>query len=163
MDKYKKVDISTSSATLSNNCTEFNKMNLKINEFCTKGDLESYREIIYKIFNQIEEAGCKINAIYNSNSSVHETINNKSCHIQISLKCKYKKPIHIIWTIFHELGHHTKPIKKENENNIILLIESEKKAWDYAYKQVNKYPELLSNVSDFNEFKEEGLRSYLKK
>lgn len=135
-------------------------MELKLNEFCEQGNLELYRDIIENVFLKIKEADCNISAIYNSDRSVHISGVN-FCLIQISLSRKYQRPIHILWTILHEFGHHlSTPINSHNQGNIKLVIESEKKAWEHAYDNIQKYPELLIEITDFNDFKEKELESY---
>jgi len=56
----------------------------KVNEFCSKGNLEKYRDILEDIFQKIYDKGCQISARYDSTRSQHETINEK-CLIRISL------------------------------------------------------------------------------
>ncbi|MDP2302340.1 MAG: hypothetical protein Q8N03_07950 [Ignavibacteria bacterium] len=139
------------------------KLIQKVNEFCKNGNLELYRDILKDIFLKIGNANCKISARYDSDLSNHIS-NNDYCLIQISLRRKYDKPIHIIWIILHEFGHHLSgPIKKQYENNIELLIKSEQNAWNLAENEIHNYPELLIESVDFNEFKEKELESYYNK
>lgn len=139
------------------------KLIQKVNEFCKNGNLELYRDILKDIFLKIGDANCKISARYDSDLSNHIS-NNDYCLIQISLRRKYDKSIHIIWIILHEFGHHLSgPIKKQYENDIKLLIKSEQNAWKLAENEIHNYPELLIEIVDFNEFKEKELESYYNK
>ena len=108
------------------------KSDQNINEFCKRGNLEKYRAVITNIFQKIENSGCRISARYDADVSLHEVFNGK-CIIRISLQDIYKDQVQILWTIFHEFGHHViGAIDKKDENNFEKRILCERKAWDFA-------------------------------
>ncbi len=133
----------------------------KVNEFCKEGNLEEYREILQDIFQKIENANCRITARYDSDFSVHEE-NNGKCLIRISLRNNNVVPINILWTIFHEFGHHISgTIEKKDENDFNKKILSEKNAWRNAKIEVLKYPSLNCRIDEFEKFRNECLETYV--
>ena len=134
-------------------------MTQKINEFCVKGNLEEFRNILQDIFHKIEKGNCTISARYDSEISSHvDSI------IRISLLPIYKKPLHILWTILHEFGHCLSgAIDKKDEYNLEVRIASEEKAWEYAEKELLKFPVLLEWNADFKNYKNECLKTYYNK
>ena len=126
-----------------------NKTDRTVAEFCAKGNLENYKEILKQIFEKIENKGCQISTREDDISSRHWFIKEK-CLIQISFLQSYNNPLDIIWTILHEFGHHLSgEPNKADEGNLDILIEREKLAWDYAREELFSYPELNKSIKDF--------------
>lgn len=130
-----------------------------INEFCDKGILENYRDILSKIFDEIEGMGCQISSRYNENRSSHEFYID-GCHIRICLNEIYNESIHIIWTILHEFGHHLSGKHSSARINPVEKLEREELAWRIARDKALEYPALAANISNFDTYREFCLNTY---
>ncbi len=136
------------------------KIEEKVNEFCKKGELYDYRDILLKIFEDIVKKGCWIYPveIFGDEKSSHQ-INGTCCHIEISLKSnQYSNPLDIIWTILHEFGHHLSGLPNGKEKS----IERERQAWDLGQKILNEFPKLKVKEKDFENFRDTCLINYKK-
>jgi len=121
-----------------------------VQEFCKNGDLHDYREILLELFEEIHGEGCKISARYDDDTRSSHQYHETDCRIRISLrKNLYSNPLSIIWIILHEFGHHFDPLKKEDEKDIDLRIQSEEKAWDWAHNRMLESDVLCKEKSDF--------------
>ncbi|MBI5539790.1 MAG: hypothetical protein HY951_07010 [Bacteroidia bacterium] len=139
------------------------KIEQRVNEFCYKGNLEEYRDILKDLFQKIYDSGCQISTRDDSVVSQHETINEK-CLIRISLHPINNIPIQTLWTIFHEFGHHLSgAINKKDENDWNIRYASEERAWEQAKIEVLKYPTLSKQINDFDKYKTKCLEDYLNK
>lgn len=56
----------------------------RLDEFCDKGSLNSFREVLLAIFEQIKSVNCRIFARYDLPISSH-LFHNNECEIRISL------------------------------------------------------------------------------
>jgi hypothetical protein len=131
----------------------------KIDEFCEKGDLHKYRGFLITLFREIERKGCYISARDDVMVSSHSK-SPDDCRIRISFKEKHKNSLHVIWTILHEFGHHFDPMRKEDENNIDIIIEQEEKAWKWAYDKMLTYSEFKGKEGSFLECEKAYLEKY---
>jgi hypothetical protein len=128
----------------------------KINEFCSNGNLEQYRRILGDIFKEIENGNCRISARYDMDCSSYD-----NGLIRISLCRTYQSPIHIIWTIFHEFGHHMDgPMETKDRNDLDKRISREISAWKFARTEILKYPDLAKQITDFDNYQKKCLESY---
>ena len=126
------------------------------NEICQKADLHEFKETIEVILTEIHESDCLISCFDISGVSVLEQPKDGKNRIRIGLK--NKKPIHIIWGILHEFGHHLSGTRMENDTTIYR----EEKAWEIATELVKKHPQLLGHLDDYNAYQEMCLDSYRK-
>ena len=128
----------------------------KVNEFCEKGRLENYRDILIDIFQKIDKQNCKISARYDIEQSSYS-----NCQIRISLKNNKQEPIHILWIIFHEFGHHCSgTMNLTDRNNVSKRKLREQLAWDFARKMIMDYPTLINQISNFEAYQKKCLASY---
>ena len=134
-----------------------------VDEFCAKGSLHEYSEILYSIFERIKEAGCRISAREDSAISNHDFETDK-CQIRISLLKVYDDPLEIIWTILHEFGHHLSGrIDRAKLDDPIFRMAREQEAWDRARIEVLIYPVLADNISHFDSYSLRLLDNYKRK
>lgn len=136
----------------------------KIDEFCLRGNLESYRQVLTSIFQRILSEGCNIAAFYTNDQTKHSDA--KPCIIKIRLSYNqssdlYAQPEEIIWSILHEFGHHLdgKP-DSDQMMNPHYVFEREKQAWKYAESEIDRYEDLRNHIGAFNTFKEKNLQTY---
>ena len=129
-----------------------------INEISNKGNLGEFENTLERIIQMIHDSECSIFCCDTcENSSIVQAINGSfKSHIKIGFKKVKEKPIHIIWDIFHEFGHHLsgKPNGKER------TVERESQAWDLGFEQLKQFPELLEHLEDFKDYSENCLRTY---
>lgn len=127
-------------------------------EICQKGNLNEFESIIEIIINVIIDSGCKISCCDTCETSrIEQSIDDTEInHIRISFKDKTEKPIHFIWDILHEYGHHLsgKPNGKEKS------YSRESLAWDLGYATLIKIPELKDYCDDYKNYKEKCLTTY---
>lgn len=79
-----------------------------IKEISHKGNLGEFEPTLERIIQMIHASDCSLSCCYIcENSRIEQAIDNSfKSHIRISFKRVKDKPIHIIWDIFHEFGHH---------------------------------------------------------
>lgn len=135
-----------------------NKIERLKREISKRGNLIKFESVIEKLINEIIDSGCKISCCdicdtSKIEQSIDGTIKN---HIRISFKDKKEKPIHLIWDILHEFGHHLsgKPNGKEKS------YSRESLAWDYGFDTLIKISELKDYQDDFENYKEKCLLTY---
>jgi len=130
-------------------------------EICHKGNLLEYEGTIEKILQSIHFSDCSISCCDTcENSSIEQAIDGSfKTHIRIGFKRAKEKPIHYIWDILHEFGHHLSGLPKGKERS----VDRETLAWELGLEQLKKYPELIEQVSDYENYKENCLRTYRKK
>ncbi len=135
----------------------------KLDEFCSVGKLQGYREVLQLIFAKIDDANCNISTREDGGPSVHEFANDKgNCHIRIPLKKYTKNPVAAIWVILHEFGHHLSGSIDKKDLTKAVVIQREIEAWNLARKELASFPILAKNISEFDEFAQKCLDSYLK-
>ncbi|MEO8402992.1 MAG: hypothetical protein ABI480_00295 [Chitinophagaceae bacterium] len=132
-----------------------------LDEFCENGKLNDYRSLLTQIFERIIMGKCKIAAQYNCNKSLH-SFDLNSCIIRISLSKTYNNPIEIIWTLFHEFGHHKSGKIDKKLLDPVTTLRREQEAWDLARQEILIYPELLATLSEFEKYKQKCLEGYEK-
>ncbi len=130
-----------------------------LNEFCHNGNLENFRDLLSLIFDQIRLAGCCISARYEKDQSSHE-FELDGCRMRICLNPIYEEPIHLIWTILHEFGHHLSG-RPEKTNDFEFKKRREKLAWEIARQQALKYQVLANEIENFDFYSKICLKSYL--
>lgn len=141
-----------------------NKETLRLNEFCTVGNLEAYREVLQKIFSRIDKEECIISTRDGNGPSVHEFPDeNGQCLIRIPLKSFSKNPVQAIWVILHEFGHHLSGSITKAELTNDIRMKREIQAWELARKEMVLIPELVSQLPEFDNYAEECLEDYRKK
>lgn len=90
-------------------------------------------------------------------SSFEQAIDGSSkTHIRIGFKRAKEKPIHYIWDMLHEFGHHLSGLPNGTERS----IERECHAWDLGLEQLKKYPELVEHVDNYKKYREACLKTY---
>lgn len=137
-----------------------NKELRKVDEFCVKGSLHEYRDVLLAIFRRITEAGCQICSREDCSISNHDFEADK-CQIRISLLKVYEDPLEIIWTILHEFGHHLSGrIDRAKLDDPIFRMAREQEAWERARIEVLIYPVLADNISHFDSYSLRLLDNY---
>jgi hypothetical protein len=126
-------------------------------ELIRHGKLDLFENTLGKIIESIIKENCLISCNYKSDKASIEHKENGSI-IRIGFAENKSNPIHYIWDILHEYGHllSGKPIKGVNNT-----LEREKLAWDIAFKEIKKYPDLLKNIHDFENYREFCLKTYV--
>lgn len=134
------------------------KKSLLKKEFYTKGNLIDYKDVIEILIDKILDSNCLISACDTCETSgITETKDiTKKNHIRISFKYKREKPLHLIWDILHEFGHHL----SGHPNGLEKSLERERLAWDYGKKILSGYPTLKENEQDYEEYRDNCLKSY---
>lgn len=127
-------------------------------EICQKANLKEYESTVERIIQSIHDAGCSVSCCdVCVNSKIEQTIDGSfKAHLRIGFKNIKEEPIHYIWDILHEFGHYLSGIPNGKEGT----VERENQAWDLAFTQLKKYPELFEQVNDFNKYKENCLMTY---
>jgi len=79
-------------------------------------------------------------------------------HIVIGFACPPKEPLHWIWTILHEFGHHLsgKPTREE-----AVSVPRERLAWVKAEEELQRYPDLLAHRADFYALRDHLIKDYI--
>lgn len=108
------------------------------------------------LYDEIESNGCKISARYERPTSSHEFLSD-GCIMRVCLKDIYVKPIEIIWSMIHELGHHIsgRPDKYSDK------ISREKLAWELGRSIATKFPELALKIDDYNDYARICVQTYI--
>ena len=135
-----------------------NKDSRLLDEVCSVGKLEDYRETLRYIFLLINESGCKVSTRYDVGySNINDSVENGS-HIRISLVA-VQYPLDIIWKLLHEYGHFLSGKRQPTDSTIYR----EELAWKYADELLERYPELVIHKDAYERCKEECLISYRRK
>jgi hypothetical protein len=131
-----------------------------IKAFCAKGKLNDYKEEVEHLIVKILDSNCLISDCDTCETSLIEQSKetNVKNHIRISFKYEKEKPIHIIWDILHEYGHHLSGHPDELEKS----IEREKEAWDLGQKIIATYPKLIIEQKDYENYRDKCLKTYSK-
>lgn len=127
-------------------------------EFCHKGSLTQFENVVGKILVSIFESDCSISCCDTCETSSIEqaTDGTFKTRIRIGFKRPKEKSIHYIWDILHEFGHHLSGLPNGTERS----IERESKAWDLGLEQLRKYPELIEHEDDYTKYRELCLKTY---
>lgn len=135
-----------------------NRRQQLLDEFCDRGQLEEYRQVLDQIFNTIYAVGVKISARYDVEFSNFEAYDNQDERIRISLK-NVDIPLDVIWILFHEFGHFQSDKKKPTDTEIYR----EELAWGYADITFGQYPELSEKIDSYELCKKRCLNTYYRK
>lgn len=128
-------------------------------ELCANGRLSEYREILEAIISSIRKSNCKISCKYNDHvTSIVQSNENdgRQSHIRISLIKKREQPLHIIWEILHEYGHHLSGKRNEGDSD----IDRENEAWNNAFVEMKKYFNSKVDFDSFENYKLKCLKTY---
>jgi len=125
----------------------------KKKEICQKGKLAGYESIISILIDQIDASDCKISCCdtCETSSIVQYWDSSERDHIKIGFLYPRERPIHYIWEILHEFGHHLsgKPVKGEEKT-----VAREELAWEHALIELKKHDGLVEELNDFMSYKE---------
>jgi hypothetical protein len=134
-------------------------------EICVNGNVLDYQAEITLIVQAIIGEGCEICCNYvNDCSRLEQTLDDtRPNRIWISVRKVRATPIHIVWDIMHEFGHHRsgRPEREEVEDPVRRL-RREEIAWDKALKQLEDFPTLKLGMADFLDYKDFCLFQYRK-
>ncbi len=130
----------------------------RIDEFCAKARMESHREILTQILDDLTAQGVTISAREDVEFSNYEAYPEQGKHIRISLK-NVKIPLDVIWILFHEFGHFQSGDIKSTDT----VIGREELAWNYADATFKTYPELNDELESYETCKLRCLSTYYKK
>lgn len=134
------------------------KLMLKL-EICKKGKLSEFENVLEGLIDSILESDCLISCCDICETSSIEQFKNGNFKsmIKIGFKNSRDKPVHIIWEILHEFGHHLSGLPNGKEKS----YERELQAWDFGLLELKKYAELLVLEDDYMEYKKSCLSSYV--
>lgn len=134
---------------------KINKLN---KEICHKSGLTGYEETIEKILKFIFESNCTISCCDTCTTSSIEQSKNAEfkSRIKIGFKKPKEKPIHFIWDILHEFGHHLSGLPNGKEKT----LDREKEAWHFGLIELEKYSQLIEHKSDYLMYRESCLKTY---
>lgn len=137
------------------------RLNRLKREICQKGNLSQYEGTIEKIIQSIHNSECLISCCDTcENSSIEQAVDGSfKNHIRIGFKRAKEKPVHYIWDILHEFGHHLSGLPNGEEKS----VNRESLAWELGLEQLKKYPELIEHINDFENYKENCLNTYKNK
>ena len=139
-----------------------NRMNDRLErlkrEFCHKGNLSQFENVVGEILVSIFESDCSISCCDTCETSSIEqaTDGTFKTRIRIGFSRPKDKSIHYIWDILHEFGHHLSGLPNGTERS----IERESQAWDLGFEQLRKYPELIEHEDDYKKYRELCLKTY---
>ena len=127
-------------------------------EICHKGNLSQFENTVGKILVSIFESDCSISCCDTCGTSSIEqaTDGTFKTQIRIGFKRQKEKPIHYLWDILHEFGHHLSGLPNDTERS----IERESEAWDLGLEQLRKYPELFDYEDNYKKYSEICLKTY---
>ena len=134
-----------------------NKKERLINEICAQRGLESYRNTIANLLEEIYTEGAIVSCKYNESASNIDPSEIRPCHIRISM-IRVKHTLNIIWALLHEFGHYLDWPRNHKDSK----IDRENRAWQIAEKYLNKYPDLQEKILWFHEYKDWCLSTYKK-
>jgi hypothetical protein len=136
------------------------KQDLKKKEFLTKTGLAEYSNTLFLIIDRILEDGCEISCDDRakcSRCSQRTDDLNIADHIYIGFGRPREKPLHFAWEMLHEFGHHLSGKPRPVEDG---TLAREELAWDYAEKELTRYPDLAAQIDDFITYRKFCLDSY---
>lgn len=127
-------------------------------EFRERAHLEEYQDVLNSLIDEILNSNCLLSICDTCITSLIEQSvdNSKQDHIRISLK-NIEKPIHVIWSILHEFGHH----ESGKPNGTERSIEREQEAWERGLKKLQEFPELKSEEGDYRQYWGKKMESYI--
>lgn len=129
-----------------------------IEEFIAKGKLGDFRQPVSRLISKIWDTPlCTISCCDVCERSLNRYQDGEGSFIQIAFKNRQGEPIHIIWDILHEYGHHL-----SGPPNGEPLWNREVAAWEYAAEELKQYPELLKHKDAFLAYQEFCLETYRK-
>jgi len=137
--------------------------NRKAEEICVKGNAPQYLGEVTKLVQAIIDDKCEIACDYSSDRSrCQQSFDDETpSKIWISVRKVRAKPIHLVWDIMHEFGHHQsgKPERGEVEDPVRRLIREEL-AWDKAEALLQDYSTLKMELADFLSYRDFCLIEY---
>jgi hypothetical protein len=127
-------------------------------EIVQNGNLSEFEVTIENLIQIIIESNCDISCDYTSkNSRISQSKDNSfKSHIWLGFKNIKEKRIQIIWDILHEFGHYLSGKSKGDERT----VEREKHAWDLAFKQLKRDPDLVTYSDDFKLYRDNCIKTY---
>ncbi len=134
------------------------KLGMLKREICHKGNLSQFENTVGEILVSIFESYCSISCCDTCETSSIEqaTDGTFKTRIRIGFKRQKEKPIHYIWDILHEFGHHLSGLPNGTEKS----IKRESEAWNIGLEQLRKYPELFEHEDDYKKYREICLKTY---
>jgi hypothetical protein len=135
-----------------------NKTDRLVSEFCSKSNLSDFEKEIANLIAKIKADDADVSCCDTCEASVIEQSMDRKNMIRISFKYKKDNPIHYLWDLIHEYGHH---LSGQTENRTID-INREIEAWDNGMKYLKGVPSLLKHASDYENYREKCLDSYRK-
>lgn len=136
---------------------------IKKREFLTKTKLVGYDQTLFAIIDRILDDDCRISCDDTGPCSrCVQRIDDKGIpdHIYIAFSYSRERPLHFIWEILHEFGHHLSGKPGPGEDGSVVREEL---AWDYAGKEILQYPQLIEQKMDFLSYREFCLINYRKR
>jgi hypothetical protein len=137
--------------------------NIKKREFLAKTKLFGYNETPFAIIERILDNGCAISCDdTGQRSRCAQRIDDPTVpdHIYIAFGRPRERPLHFVWEILHEFGHHLSGKPGPGEDG---TLAREELAWDYAAKEIQQYPLLVRQIDDFITYREYCLFDYRKR
>jgi hypothetical protein len=135
----------------------------KKKEFLAKTKLVGYNDTLFAIIDRVLDHNCKISCddIANVSRCVPDGNDpNKPDHIWIAFGRLREHPLHFVWEILHEFGHHLSGRPKPGEDG---TVPREELAWEYASIELQRYPDLAAQREHFVGYRERCLNSYRKR
>ena len=125
------------------------------NEIISVGRLEQFESSITAIVVRVlTTPNCRMSCDYRADRSVCEQSSFKS-HIRLGVK-NVIHPLHLVWCILHEFGHHLSGMKAPNDDP----FDREIKAWDFAALELLQYPELHIHWDNFDSYRYSCLKNH---
>jgi Zn-dependent peptidase ImmA (M78 family) len=120
---------------------------------------QGYNDVVEQEVLRIYKSGCSIAIVDNVAQfgaySWHEHTKDQQCIIRLNAQAD--NPKHILWTLFHEFGHHLDTTEYQNTTK----VDREFQAWKYAEDEFRLYPFLEQDYNDFKQFQRFCLSTYL--
>jgi hypothetical protein len=131
-----------------------------VKEICAKGGLLGFEALVDKLISRIHEADCKISCCDTCfDTKINQDLKGEQkSHIQLGFKTIRERPIHLIWDIFHEFGHHLSGLPQPGEER---TVERETQAWNLGLNVLHEYPDLLSEEADYLAYAKSKLQTYI--
>ena len=127
-------------------------------EFVERGKLIEYQGVVDVLIDQILDSRCLLSICDICDTSrIEQNMDGTQLnHIRISLK-NIEKPIHIIWCMLHEYGHHLSGKPTGNEKS----IAHEQEAWDNGLLVLQTFSLLKQEEANYIEFSKINLQTYI--
>lgn len=127
-------------------------------EICDKANLWEFSKTIEKLIERIQKSGCEIfcSDIHEFSSLTQDLEGDNKSYIRLGLKNRKKYPIHVIWDILHEFGHHLSGKPNGNEKS----VKREEKAWELGLEQLKQLPELTGHLDNYKLYQKNCLKTY---